>query len=168
MPARISRAQFFLALPTADVGGFRVYRLGAQFAGGDESTRNALATFGDSVGIAFQIADDFLDIWGNDRTVGKTLGTDIAQGKLTLPIIRLLQTAPESQRRGILDILRGEEDRRLNAILPLLNRSDAARYTMATAEAFQRQALAALDVLAPSDARTALRAIADFSIRRKF
>lgn len=143
-------------------------RLGAQFAGGDESTRNALATFGDSVGIAFQIADDFLDIWGNDRTVGKTLGTDIAQGKLTLPIIRLLQTAPESQRRGILDILRGEEDRRLNAILPLLNRSDAARYTMATAEAFQRQALAALDVLAPSDARTALRAIADFSIRRKF
>ena len=68
-------------------------QLGAKFSGADDSVVDAIAEYGNSVGIAFQVADDYLDLWGDDATVGKTLGTDLQQGKITLPVIRLLETA---------------------------------------------------------------------------
>ena len=69
-------------------------RLGAHYAGAAEATVEALEGYGRDLGVAFQIADDVLDIWGEERTTGKTLGTDLEKQKLTLPLIRLLATAP--------------------------------------------------------------------------
>src|SRR5256885_13400498 len=60
--------------------------LGAQLAGSDEATSRAMETYGLSLGIAFQIQDDILDIIGDVRTVGKTLGIDVEKGKMTLPM----------------------------------------------------------------------------------
>ncbi|HEV3163282.1 MAG TPA: polyprenyl synthetase family protein, partial [Isosphaeraceae bacterium] len=72
-------------------------RLGAHYAGAAEDTVEALASFGRDLGVAFQITDDVLDIWGEERATGKTLGTDLDKQKLTLPLIRLLRTAsPET------------------------------------------------------------------------
>src|SRR4051812_11559359 len=68
-------------------------RLGAHYAGTDDSTIDALDRYGRNLGIAFQIADDVLDIWGEERVTGKSLGTDLEKQKLTLPVIRLLKTA---------------------------------------------------------------------------
>ena len=68
-------------------------RLGAHYAGADEATTEALDRYGRNLGIAFQIADDVLDIWGEERLTGKSLGTDLEKQKLTLPVIRLLETA---------------------------------------------------------------------------
>ncbi len=143
-------------------------QLGARYSGCDDAVFEAMGSYGDSVGIAFQIADDFLDFWGNDETVGKTLGTDIGQGKMTLPLIRLLETATESERHEIVRILQGPTDQRLQAIRPLLDRSDAARYTMETAKAFERKALDALELLEASEAKASLAAIARFSVDRRF
>ena len=97
----------------------------------------ALGNYGDAVGIAFQIADDYLDLWGDDETVGKTLGTDIGQGKMTLPIIRLLETASRIDRSRIVGILRGPADKRLEQIRPYLQRSDARQYTRRVAGTIQ-------------------------------
>ncbi len=143
-------------------------QLGARFAGCDEAVFEAMGVYGDSVGIAFQIADDFLDFWGDDQTVGKTLGTDISQGKITLPVIRLLQSADSTQRREIVRILKGRSEERLPAIRPMLDQSDAAVYTMGIAEGFQRQALDALELLEESPAKASLAAIAGFSVDRRF
>ncbi len=68
-------------------------RLGAHYAGADGATVQALDRYGRNLGIAFQIADDVLDIWGEERLTGKSLGTDLEKQKLTLPVIRLLETA---------------------------------------------------------------------------
>jgi octaprenyl-diphosphate synthase len=143
-------------------------QLGVQAAGGKQEVVDALGTYGNAVGIAFQIADDFLDLWGNDGTVGKTLGTDIGQGKMTLPLIRLLQSSSPRVRREVIAILEGPAEERLGRIRPLLNDSDAQAYTLAVAQRFQRQAFASLDVLVPSEARDSLAAIGRFAIDRRF
>ena len=142
--------------------------LGAKFSGADGETVASLGEFGDSLGIAFQIADDFLDLWGDDRTVGKTLGTDIGQGKLTLPLIRLLQTASREDSGAIIEILEGPVERRLVGIQPYLRNSDARSYTRRVAEDFKQRALESLDCLDESDAKQSLRQLASFSVERRF
>ena len=67
--------------------------LGAHFSGAQASAIRRLAAYGRNLGIAFQVADDLLDVLGDEATVGKSLGTDFAQQKPTLPVIRALQVA---------------------------------------------------------------------------
>tara|TARA_R110002073_G_scaffold60209_22_gene151305 strand:+ start:9618 stop:10739 length:1122 start_codon:yes stop_codon:yes gene_type:complete len=143
-------------------------QLGSHFADGSPEVTASLAEYGDSLGIAFQIADDYLDLWGSDERVGKTLGTDLQQGKMTLPIIRLLQTADDARRTQILQLLAEPSRRRTETIMPWLDQSDACDYTRETALQYQRKAIAALDVLADSAAKTSLKAIAEFAVNRRF
>ena len=142
--------------------------LGGKFACTDESTVRCLGRFGDAIGIAFQIADDFLDLWGDPATIGKTLGTDIAQGKLTLPVIRLIETSGEQERAQIEEILSGPAERRLPRILPWLKRSDAGSYTRRVAERFRDEAVDSIRTLPPTPAKRSLLAIAQFSVDRRF
>lgn len=142
--------------------------LAAAEAGCDAAEIERLAVYGDSLGIAFQIADDYLDLWGNDQTVGKTLGTDLEQGKITLPVIRLLETAPSSERVAIENILRGPATERVARLRPYLNDSDARQYTIEVAQRFRNTAIAALESLDDSQAKDCLVQIVEFSIRRSF
>jgi octaprenyl-diphosphate synthase len=143
-------------------------QLGAKLSGGDEAVIDALGVFGNSLGIAFQMVDDYLDLWGDGETIGKTLGTDIAQGKMTLPIIRLLDTASKNDRSRIVRILQGPPAERLEQIRPFLQESDARQYTRRFAEKFKTQAMESLKALAESDAKASLAAIAEFNIDRRF
>ena len=142
--------------------------LGARFSGGTRATVEAMGRYGDSLGIAFQIADDLLDLWGDDGIVGKTLGTDIGQGKMTLPLIRLRDTVATEDWANITDILTGPVDSRLNAISPFLQRCDAKAYTQSVAETFKRRAIRSLDCLPASPAKQALIELASFSVDRRF
>src|SRR5687767_5974150 len=96
--------------------------LGARLAGANEAVAKRLDTFGRALGVAFQIQDDLLDITGDTATVGKTLGIDAEKGKLTLPMIHFLRTAPAEHRALMRSLLsdpstdRGERIR--NLILP--------------------------------------------------
>src|SRR5262245_42224702 len=72
-------------------------RLGALYSGAGDGAVEQLSSYGRSLGIAFQIADDLLDLVGEEQTAGKSLGTDLEQQKLTLPLIYLLATAPAEQ-----------------------------------------------------------------------
>lgn len=143
-------------------------QLGAKFAGADARQLKALGVFGNAVGIAFQIADDYLDLWGDDDTTGKTLGTDITQGKMTLPLIRLLQTATAGERAEIKTLLAGPQADRLSRIRPYLAKSDAQEYTREVAENYQNEATGAIAELRETDAKSSLMAIAEFSVHRRF
>ena len=68
-------------------------RLGAMFSTQKAEWVEALTTYGRQIGLAFQIVDDILDICGQQKLVGKSLGTDIEKGKLTLPMIHFLKPA---------------------------------------------------------------------------
>jgi octaprenyl-diphosphate synthase len=143
-------------------------RLGASFAGGTESEVSALSCYGDSLGIAFQIADDYLDIWGDPDTVGKTLGTDLEQGKWTLPILRLRETATPALARRIDGALQGPSSDRHRLLMPLLNASDAREYTRQTAIHYRDVACDSLRALPESASKHSLIELATFAIDRTF
>ena len=81
-----------IEMKTGSLFGVAAY-LGAVLSGAGEKTAEGLKEFGMRVGTAYQIYDDCLDIAGNEEVTGKTLGTDLRKGKLTLPVIMLLRSA---------------------------------------------------------------------------
>ena len=88
-------------------------RLGVLFSGGSPELCDEMDGFGRDLGIAFQIADDLLDVLGEEATTGKSLGTDLEKQKPTLPIIRALQVATDRDREALLDLLSGDTHPRL-------------------------------------------------------
>ncbi len=142
-------------------------RLGAHYAGADEAIVTALGQFGRDLGIAFQIADDVLDLWGEERATGKTLGTDLEKRKLTLPLIRMLAQAPPATAGRVRDLLaQPRPDRR--ALRPYLESCGALESTWQTAHDHARSAAKALDMLPDSDARSVLRSLAHDVVRRAY
>jgi octaprenyl-diphosphate synthase len=80
--------------------------LGSRLAGFDGGFAAAAAAFGRRLGIAYQIYDDLADFFGEEKRIGKTLGTDLAGGKLTLPLLVLLEKLPAGERTELLDEIR--------------------------------------------------------------
>jgi len=77
-------------------------RLGAKIAGYSEAFSEAAGLFGRHVGIAYQIFDDLVDLYADESMIGKTLGTDLAKGKFTLPLLLLLEKLPEEERNSLM------------------------------------------------------------------
>lgn len=147
--------------------------LGVHYAVGspaevDVDLQRRLSRYGDAVGIAFQIADDYLDLWGNDSAVGKTLGTDLLQGKWTWPIINLYQRSDNATRNRLHDILCGPAERRHGQLMPYLDAIESQAQTAAKAIEYRDSALAAISDLPDTAVKTALVAIAHFSVARTF
>jgi len=127
-------------------------RLGAIYAGADEAIVAAMTSYGRCLGIAFQIADDLLDLVGDEETTGKSLGTDLEQQKLTLPLIHLLHNANGTGSR-VRQILNSPGNHKREALLPILGSSDAVEYARRKAIDFATQARADLRSLQPSVVR---------------
>ncbi|HMC10101.1 MAG TPA: polyprenyl synthetase family protein [Pirellulaceae bacterium] len=140
-------------------------RLGALFAGADERVIEQMDGFGRDLGIAFQIADDLLDVLGEERTTGKSLGTDLEKQKPTLPVIRALELATDRDRQTILDLVSGN-DRRPALLAPYLARYDAVDYTRKRALSFAHRARQRVEVLQPSPERDLLAAMTEFVVNR--
>jgi octaprenyl-diphosphate synthase len=106
--------------------------------------------------VAFQIADDLLDLIGEERTTGKSLGTDVEQQKLTLPLIRLLKHADAAVVPRVRQILDSPGNHKREALRPYLLDSDGLAYATRRAEEFTTRARAELNCLPPSPCRTIL------------
>jgi octaprenyl-diphosphate synthase len=140
-------------------------RLGAFFAGADAEQVERLAGFGRDLGIAFQIADDVLDLVGSEQAAGKTLGTDLRQRKLTLPLIYLFERVSESEARDFRNaLIREQSDFR--ALYEALRESGAVEAAQLRAGAFAEKARQALGELPATPYRTALDSIAEWAARR--
>jgi octaprenyl-diphosphate synthase len=141
--------------------------LGARFAEAPAAVVAALREYGVCLGIAFQITDDVLDLVGDEAEAGKSLGRDLAGGKLTLPVIHALDTAPAGQRvrlRAMLDVEGAPEQRE---IVRLLHTLGSVEYARQAAAEHVRRARAALGLLPESEARAALATLADFVLDRQ-
>ena len=120
---------------------------------------SAMKTFGLKLGTAYQIYDDCLDIMGSEDHVGKTLGTDLRKGKLTLPVLYLLQTSSEEQNEQFsAAILRGEEAD-IEALTNSALREGAVRSSVATACKILREANEQLDVVESNKYSDGLRGV---------
>jgi octaprenyl-diphosphate synthase len=109
-------------------------RLAAQIGNADTSTVESFTEYGRCVGMAFQITDDILDITGDDKKIGKTLGTDAAQKKPTLPLIHYLQGQSPQQRNLFLETISREPD--AGQFVKMLSDSGSLDYARDTASQF--------------------------------
>lgn len=141
-------------------------QLGAQYAQADEGTISRLQQFGMALGIAFQIQDDILDIVGQTDIVGKTLGIDIGKGKLTLPMIHFLKTAPQEHQTLLRTLLSGHEPDQSEKIRNLILPSDAIDYARAAASQYANKACDSLSTLPNTPAHQLLCEIAQYAITR--
>lgn len=80
-------------------------RLAAMLSGATPEVADAMYLYGEKLGVAFQIVDDLLDLTGDEKTVGKTLGRDLEKGKLTLPLIHYLSNAGADERAQVVEVL---------------------------------------------------------------
>jgi octaprenyl-diphosphate synthase len=141
-------------------------RLGALYSGMDEETVEALATYGRSLGTAFQIADDLLDLVGDERSAGKSLGTDLDQQKLTLPLIYLLQQSCPEKADELRVMLRSPSHQLRADLARELSASGAIDYARRRAETFAAHATAQLAILPPSECKTILEQLTDRVVHR--
>ena len=143
-------------------------RLGATFAGANRKASDMLYNYGLKIGIAFQIVDDCLDIMGTEAEIGKSLNTDILKGKLTLPLIRLVNQLPGNKLETTKELifLHNERENK-NAILELLTEHDAVEYAFNTAKNIVKQAQEEITPLPNSKYKTALLELADFIVTRR-
>jgi octaprenyl-diphosphate synthase len=152
-------------------------RLGAMASGAAAAACDGLETFGQRIGTAFQIQDDILDLTGEEAVVGKSVGRDLAKGKLTLPVIHYLAGATAAARGKVLDLLddacapgggaaSATAARHIGAILAESGSIASARLE---AERLVAEAKAALTAtVADSAARRHLLAAADAVVSRSF
>ncbi len=141
-------------------------RLGAVLGGTDAATEDALARYGMHLGTAFQIQDDVLDYAGDTATIGKNLGDDLAEGKMTLPLIRALAQAGADEAAGVRALIAGGGTRDFAPVQALLARTDSLAYTKARAEREADAAAACLARLPPTPEAQSLLQLSVFAVRR--
>jgi len=136
-------------------------RLAPILAGADETTEALCATYGQSLGTAFQVIDDVLDYEGNSDELGKNLGDDLREGKVTLPIICALKRASPDEQALIRNSIEQGDLTHLPDILTIVARTGALDAARASAQSEAQRAVEAASRLpanAHSDALLALAA----------
>lgn len=141
-------------------------RLGALYSGATADVVEGLSRYGRHLGIAFQIADDLLDLVGEEQKTGKSLGSDVEQQKLTLPLIRLLAKAPAETAGRLRQILASPGNHKRQALRPYLAENGALQYARRRAEEFAGQARDELACLPDSEYRSILQMLTQQVVHR--
>ena len=145
-------------------------RVGAVVAGRPTAEEEALARFGLGLGIAFQLVDDILDYSAEQKALGKTVGDDFREGKITLPVVLAYRRGSEEEqafwRRCLEDMDQSEAD--LPHALDLMQKHDCLTDSLARAENYAREARAALQPFADGPIKTALLEALDFAVARAY
>lgn len=144
-------------------------QIGAVLGGADAERQAALTLYGLAVGNAFQVADDILDYRADAVALGKKLGKDLEEGKVTLPLIYLLRSASEAERVEITRIVEREELAAddLGRIMELMSAHGSIEEAEARAARMVDEAKERLLVFADCEARRHLYEIADYALMRK-
>ena len=143
--------------------------LGAIVGGADAATTRAMFDYGQSLGLAFQIQDDVLGIWGDPRVTGKPEAADLYRRKLSLPVIHALHGSEQRAALVRLYSQSSESADDVRRILAILDAAGSRDYTAGVAQRYHRQALAALDAAqGDPEALGDLRAITERLLDRKF
>lgn len=141
-------------------------RLGAIAANASAPEQDKLARYGHHLGIGFQLVDDLLDYTADPAISGKNLGTDLAEGKPTLPLIRAMQSGSPAQAQLVRNAIEHGQLENLGKVLEIVESTDAIPYTRALAERHCRDAEGALADLPDSAYKDALTQLAAYNIRR--
>ena len=140
--------------------------LGAYINDASPAAMAAMRNYGIALGIAYQIYDDCVDIFEQENEAGKSLGTDLDKGKLTLPILTLLRCAPPTERDQIAVDLMNQSVQSHKRLASLVVKHRTLDASIEMIESYIRQALDALEPLSESAHSESLEALAQFLLLR--
>jgi octaprenyl-diphosphate synthase len=139
---------------------------GAVLAGADEKTEHALRDYGLHLGIAFQMVDDQLDYLGTPEELGKNIGDDLAEGKVTLPLIVAMRNGQPDQKAFVEDAIRNGGVENLAKMIQLVKATDALKYTSEQANTERCDAMACLNNIADSEFKDSMSTLVNFVVDR--
>lgn len=158
-----SRAEYFkvLQMKTGELFALSC-SLGAYLSGADVLARNALRQYGLALGTAYQVFDDCVDLFGTETIAGKSLGTDLAKGKLTLPILLLLERVEPGQRAIVQDLVEQWKPQHVPQMMKWLQQHQTLEGSKEVVHEYLRAARQALDPLPPSESKRSLLGLSDY------
>jgi len=141
---------------------------GAKSVSEDPETIQLMKDFGENIGIAFQIRDDILDYEGTGLT-GKTVGNDIKEKKITLPLIHALEQSANSKKRHILNIVKNKKKTRaeIGEVISFVIDYEGLEYAEVKMNQYRDKALAILDSYPDSEVKESLREFVNYTTSRK-
>ncbi|HKI77299.1 MAG TPA: polyprenyl synthetase family protein [Ignavibacteriaceae bacterium] len=143
-------------------------QIGAMSASENTEFHKSMKDFGAAIGIAFQIRDDILDFEGNSNLIGKPVGGDIKEKKITLPLIYALNQVPKSQAAEIIKYIKnGSKKEKIREIVDFVRKNNGIDYAFETAYSYSKKAKEALNIFPENQSKIALEALVDFIIDRK-
>jgi octaprenyl-diphosphate synthase len=143
-------------------------QIGAMSASGNKEYHKAMKDFGEAIGMAFQIRDDILDYEGKATLIGKPVGGDIKEKKITLPLIHSLKQVPDGEASSIKKMIKnGSSKDNVKRIIEFVHNHNGIEYALAAANKYSLSAKESLKVFPDSQAKIALEALVDFVIDRK-
>jgi octaprenyl-diphosphate synthase len=143
--------------------------IGAASASNDKEVQRKMRECGEAIGVAFQIRDDILDYLGDSNELGKPIGGDIKEKKITLPLIYAMHQAPETEREEIISILKSDRKRALFSqdVVDFTRRYKGIEYAEEAAQKYAARAMAALEPFKDSPSKAALQKLIGYAIKRK-
>lgn len=145
-------------------------QIGAILGKVSKEKENALMQYGMELGIAFQLVDDCLDYTSNNKQLGKIIGNDLREGKITLPLISAIKNAVPAEREEILMAIKADnlKDEQLLSVIKLIDKYKGIDYTLNKARQCVERANAWLDNFEPTPEKAALAAMANYVIERTY
>ena len=141
---------------------------GASAAKQNEETIKKMHSFGELVGIAFQMKDDLFD-YNNDSSIGKPTGIDIKEQKMTLPLIYTLNKADKNQKKFIINTVKNHNTnpQKVAQVIEMVHKSGGIEYTIEKMKEYQQKALSILKEMEENEARNSLEHLVNYVIERK-
>jgi octaprenyl-diphosphate synthase len=142
--------------------------IGAISATDDKSRQEAMREFGEYLGIAFQIRDDIFDYQGNSSIIGKPVGNDLKEKKITLPLLYSLSKVPKDRAKEITRLVKngGIKKKDINTVIDFVNEQGGIDYAESRARDYINRAVALLEPFEDSPAKRALLDFASYVVER--
>ncbi len=142
--------------------------IGAMSSSSKQEYHDALKKFGHAIGISFQIRDDILDYEGSTNLIGKPVGGDIKEKKITLPLIYSLSQVSSAKASEIRKLLKNGKDKdKVKKIIQFVRENNGIPYALETANKYSQKAKEALKIFPDSPAKISLETLVDFITSRK-
>ena len=141
-------------------------QIAAIISNSDSSIENQMKSFGLNLGNAFQIVDDVLDYQSNEELLGKRIGDDLSEGKMTLPLIDSLSNSSKATNKKLRDIISNNNVEEIDTVLEIFQETSSVDYTINRAKEISEKAKQCLVNLNESAYKNALSLLCDISVKR--
>lgn len=166
--ATLSQTQYFAVIEQKTACLFQAAtQIGAILSNVTSAQESALTTYGLYLGKAFQMVDDILDYQSDAKTIGKTVGNDLAEGKTTLPMIYALKNTDKEKHKLLQNSIKNADNANIKAVIDILTEVKAFDYAYKKAQECADYAKKSLSVIEDSDYKTALILLCDLSLQRQ-